>query len=353
MAFSSTKPIRLATVGGFGHAVCVFDELAKAASNRFQHCGIAPAYSGEDISAYLSHPWLEGVRKHKCLDHLLEQDKPDVLVVSSRPDKIAEAICAGLRAGCHIITEKPLALDSKTLGEVWAAANASGCRVMAMLSMRSLPAFIAAREAIAVGKIGSVVLVNTRKSYKWGNRPNWFNNRLQYGGTWPWIGIHNLDISHFVTGLRPVQVTAMHANLAHPDFSDCEDVATGIFNLENGAQMNASIDLCRPGSAATWGDDWVRIVGTHGVIEANASTGLIKIECDGQPSTTRDCGIEPQPIYLQFLESLLDNQPIQQAENLVPFELTHAALAARESADHHRPEVIPPFRSSSPPHPKP
>lgn len=343
---------KLAVVGGFGHAVCVFDELLDAPA-LVSNVGIVNAYDGESVEGFLEHAWMRGTPRFNSLHELLDTQRPDVLVVSSRPDKIAPAICAGLSAGCHIITEKPLALDSKTLGEVRAAAIASGCRVMAMLSMRSLPAFIAAREVVTSEKIGAVVLVNTRKSYKWGSRPDWFNNRLQYGGTWPWIGIHNLDISHFVTGLRPVGVTAMHANLAHPDFPHCEDVATGIFDLENGAQMNASIDLCRPGSAATWGDDWVRIVGTCGVIEANGSTGLLTITREGAPTTTHDCGIDPQPIYLPFLQSLLDNRPIQPAEDLVPFELTRSALAARESADHHRPEVIPPFLSSSQPHPAP
>jgi len=330
---SETTVIRIACVGGFGHAISVFDELTFTAVAG--SVGIAPAYAGEDTDGFSSHPWMREAPVFPSLEAMLEEKRPDVLVVSTRPDRIASCALAGLAAGCHLIVEKPIALDLGTLQSVHAAARNAKRQVMAMLSMRSLPAFIAAREAVRGGRIGKPVLVNTRKSYKWGKRAAWFNDRSKYGGTWPWIGIHNLDMAYFVTGLRALRVVAAHANAAHPDFPECEDAGTAVFSLENGVQMTASVDLCRPGNAATWGDDWIRVVGSMGVIEANGSTGHVTILAENGEKL--EAGTAPVPIYLDFLRSLHD--PSDDSDS---FQLTAAALAARESADSGGPIPINP-----------
>lgn len=330
---SNASSLRIACVGGFGHAACVFDELTSA--RMADPVGIAPGYCGEDTGGFCSHPWMRGAPIFPSLEAMLEAARPDVLVVSTRPDRIASCALAGLAGNCHLIVEKPLALDLGTLQSVHAAARKAQRRVMAMLSMRSLPAFIAAREAVLGGRIGAPVLVNTRKSYKWGQRPAWFNERAEYGGTWPWIGIHTLDMAHFVTGLRAVRVVAAHANVAHPDFPECEDVGAAVFSLEGRVQMTASVDLCRPGNSATWGDDWIRVVGSKGVIEANGSTGHVTILAENDD--TLATGTAPVPIYLDFLGSL--NKLVADTD---AFQLTAAALAARESADTGLPIPIDP-----------
>lgn len=311
-------------MGGFGHAFSVFDELTSIPA--VGPVGIAPAYEGEDTSGFSSHPWMRAAPAFPSLSAMLENTRPDVLVVSTRPDHIPPCALAGLEAGCHLIVEKPLALDFGTLKSVHAAARTAKRHVMAMLSMRSLPALIAAREVVRSGRVGKPLLVNTRKSYKWGQRPAWFNERAKYGGTWPWVGIHNLDMAHFVTGLRAVQVVATHANAAHPDFQECEDVGSAVFTLEGGVQMTASWDLLRPENSVTWGDDWIRVVGSTGVIEANGSTGRVTILAENME--TLETGSAPVPIYRDFLGALP-----HPADNTDAFQLTAAALAARESAD--------------------
>ena len=45
--------------------------------------------------------------------------------------------------------------------------------------------------------------------------------------------------------------------------------------LGNGGHATISVDYCRPEIAGTHGDDWIRIVGTKGVLEASGS----KKEC--------------------------------------------------------------------------
>lgn len=239
----------------------------------------------------------------------------------------------GLKAGCHLILEKPVALARERVAVLENMARERDLRVMAQLSMRSLPAFVAAREAVQSGRIGQPILVNARKSYRWGKRPPWFNDRHTYGGTWPWVGIHALDMTHFVTDLKAVSVTATHANLAHPEMPGCEDVCSGQFLLQGGIPLSVSVDLCRPESAPTHGDDWIRVVGTRGIIEANASKGYCELMEAGKEPCPLPLNDEEAPIYVDFLKTLATASPFDDTA----FHLTGAALAARDAADSGQP----------------
>jgi predicted dehydrogenase len=198
--------------------------------------------------------------------------------------------------------------------------------------MRAMPAFQRAREWVQAGKIGEPVLVNARKSYRWGVRPEWYGDREMYGGTWPWVGIHAVDMSAFITGLSPVSVSAQQANRAHPDRPGCEDSCSGLFQLDNGGSLTASVDILRPETAPTHGDDYCRVVGTNGIIEANASAGNLRLLQNGAESVEQACSRVQQPIYGPFLESLGD-PAADREETALGFMLTDAVLQAREAAD--------------------
>jgi predicted dehydrogenase len=329
----SSLPLKMASVGGFGHGICVFRELAGCpeAEELTQLVGLAPAYTGESIDGFLADPWVQQstAATFDDLASLLAETRPDVLVVSTRPDQIPLAAVAGLEAGCHLIVEKPVALSRGQVNEIEQLARQRDLRVMAQLSMRSLPAFIAAREALQAGRIGQPILLNARKSYRWGKRPDWFNERKFYGGTWPWVGIHALDMAHFITGLKATKVSAIHANRAHPQLAGCEDICSGHFLLEGNIPLSVSVDLCRPESAPTHGDDWIRIVGTSGIIEANASKGFCELLEANKEPVLLPLAKEEAPIYADFLRSLVQPTPFDDTA----FHLTSAALAARDAAD--------------------
>lgn len=323
----------MASTGGFGHGVCVFWELGSSSESEdlVQLTALAPAYEGEDISTFLADPFVKSSKAavFDSLDQLLSEDKPDVLVVSTRPDQIPQAVKKGIKAGCHLIVEKPIALSPDKAAYLENLAREYKVHVMAQLSMHELPAFAKAREWVKEGRIGKPVLINARKSYRWGQRPFWFADRKLYGGTWPWVGIHALDMVDFITGLRVKSVSAWHGNRAHPEMPECEDVCTGTFLLTGDIPLNVSVDLCRPASAPSHGDDWIRIVGTKGILEANASRPSCELIEEGHQPVLAELSSENVPLYIPFLKSLSS----QKSFDDTAFYLTQASLAARDSAD--------------------
>ena len=323
--------LRIATIGGWGHWPQVLDELM--AMPEAQVIATAPAYKDEPLHDLLNHPKItEKTERFSNCQTMLEKTNPEVVIVSTRLDQIAPAATECARRGCHIICEKPLAIDEENLDKFQKAVLEHNIRVLAMLTMRTLPAFLAARKFFRQGHLGEFVLANARKSYRWGTRPEWFGHRDIYGGTIPWIGIHTFDMIHFITGKRFSSITAAAENAAHPQRPECEDHAALLARLAGGGLASMSLDYFRPDDSSTHGDDWLRIVGTKGILEAYASRAYCHAIIEGQGEV--EIPLEPQsdPMFLNFLRSIGKPEAFSPSTEDC-FHLTRAVLTARQAAD--------------------
>jgi predicted dehydrogenase len=325
--------LTVVSIGGFGHTDAVFRDLA--GMQEAEVVGLAAAYQGEDISKFTKFEPGVGKKVYDDYKQMLKELKPAVAIISTRLDLIPRLILDAADAGCHIIAEKPLALDMAMLEKVRASVERNKVNLMAMLTMRSEPQFVAAKQAYDSGAVGEAVLVNGRKSYKWGTRPDWFADKDKYGGTIGWVGIHAFDYINYITGLNFTKVAAMQGNLAHGERAACEDNCALIAELSNGAHATISVDYCRPEAAPTHGDDWVRIAGTKGVIEASGS----KKECS---VISEEKGVFQHPLpdgkdkmFRSFLLNILADNSSEQIKE-VSFMLTKVCLIAREAAQKNR-----------------
>ncbi len=319
---------RILCIGGWGHFFEVFQTLEKYPGARV--CGVAPAFEGEELDWICGLPPAKNVPVFGNAEELLREVPADFCIVSTRPGHIAKAVIQAANAGLDIIAEKPLGITLEETAEVEAAVNANGVRLMAIFSMRAYPVFQTARRLYREGAIGKAVLANARKSYKYGDetaRPEWFGQRCEYGGTFPWIGIHAFDLIRFATGLGVRRVAALQANQAHPARPDCEDTCCAIAELDGGAQGTISVDYFRPSEAGTHGDDWIRIVGTDGIVEARASEQSCTLLKNGAAPEAIPLDA-PEPLFVPFLEG---HESLTNATDA--FELTKATLAARQAAD--------------------
>ena len=331
------SPLRVAIIGSTGHPAIPLDAIHRVPN--IQIVGLAPG-APEDNFDHLRERYPLAAAAPLFADHrqLLTQTRPDLVVIATRLDRVAPAAIDAAAAGCHLICEKPLAIDHAHLRELRHAVSQGRRHCIPIMDNRLHPVLQAATAAIRAGRIGRVVLANARKSYKWGTRPEWFGDRQRYGGTIPWIGIHALDFIHAVAAQPFTTVAAMQSNAAHPDRPGCEDNCTLLLELETGIHATASLDYFRPAGAGTWGDDWIRVVGTQGVIEAYLDRrSCTLLPAQGQPEELP----LPQAItaFDAFLQSLVAGQPYPFDATETGFLLTHAVLCARDAADQR--QVIP------------
>lgn len=335
------RALRLAAIGTWGHGGAVLRQIEGLAG--VEVAGLAPAGPEESTAALARDlPAAAAARHYADADSLLREGRPDVVVISTRLDRIPGLAMAAAAAGCHSICEKPLALDRATLRRLHAAVRATGTQCLPLMCNAAHPAMVAARGAIADGRIGDVVLINARKSYRFGTRPEWFGRREIYGGTIPWIGIHALDYIQAASGAAFLRVAAMQSNAVHRSRPGCEDNAGLVLELSGGRHATASLDFLRPEAAPTHGDDWVRIVGSRGIIEAFVEQGRCTLIAEKEPPQDLPVAPAATPVFGDWLQALAREPSSLSPETVRGFTLTDVALCARDAADEGRVVTIEP-----------
>lgn len=96
-------------------------------------------------------------RVYLRLDEMLASEKSvDALIVCSPPKHHADAVLAGLKAGLHVLCEKPLTLDVAAFQSIATAAKASGRCVYSINNWAFSPQWAALLYVVASGRLGRV-----------------------------------------------------------------------------------------------------------------------------------------------------------------------------------------------------
>jgi len=139
---------------------------------------------------------------------VLERDDIDVVDVCTPGDTHAEIAIAALRAGKHVLCEKPLANDPAEAAEMVAAAEAAargGVVSMCGYSYRRTPALASIRRLIEQGALGAIRHVRAQYLQDWlsdADAPHtWRLDRASAGsGALGDIGAHSIDTAQWLTG---------------------------------------------------------------------------------------------------------------------------------------------------------
>ncbi len=127
----------------------------------------------------------------------------DVVVVATTHNWLAPISIAALRAGKHVLCEKPMSLNSRQAGEVLAAAQSSGRLLKVGFNHRHHPALRRAHEMVREGTVGELLFIRCR--YGHGGRPGYeqewrMNPELSGGGELLDQGMHAIDLFRWFLG---------------------------------------------------------------------------------------------------------------------------------------------------------
>lgn len=324
---------RVGFIGARGHTHYVFKGLERMPNVRLTaladgapDCPVAPvakwcAEHGHQPEMFAG--WRE----------MLDLGNLQAVVVCGPFEQRATMTIAAIERGIHVFVEKTAALTFDDLEKLRAAHRAHPIVHLAcMMGHRYEPGIYTAAKLIRDGAIGEVRLMNTRKSYKLGKRDPFYSSRDTYGGTILWVGSHAIDWILWMSGQRITSVFASHSTDHNENNGTMERSAACLFEMSNGAIATASLDLFRHPNAPTHGDDWIRVVGTAGTIEAKSnSLTLINSSNNGGQTVDVSCG---RQIFVDFIQGIEDVAAplIDAAQTLT---LTEACLLSRQSADEH------------------
>jgi len=186
---------------------------------------------------------------------MLKEVKPDAVDVCTPNGVHAPATIDALKAGCHVITEKPMAMNPAECEAMIKAAKDAGKVLVVGFQFRYHPAtqmLVRAREA---GKFGNIMFVKCQALRRRGI-PNWgvFGRKEEQGsGPMIDIGVHVIEMAHYAIG-RPKPVAATGNIWTYlgdkPSAVVCpwpgwdwktytvEDLAIGHVRFDNGAIMH-------------------------------------------------------------------------------------------------------------------
>ena len=170
----------------------------------------------------------------------------------------AECAIAALRAGKHVLCEKPMALNTAQAEEMEKAAKESGKLLMIGFVRRFGNDCAVLKDFIDGGSFGDIYYAKAQYLRRKGCPGGWFGDKSRSGGG-PLIdlGVHVIDLCRYLMGgPQPVSVYGATFNklgdrrqikdargysstvVSQEDIFDVEDMATALIRFDNGAVLS-------------------------------------------------------------------------------------------------------------------
>ena len=144
---------------------------------------------------------------------MLAKERVDVVVVCTPDHTHADYVVAALRAGCDVVTEKPMTTDVDGARRILAARRETGHSVRVAFNYRYNPVHRRVRELLAagaIGEIGSVEfswLLDTAHGADYFRR--WHREKANSGGLLVHKSGHHFDLVNWWLGSGPETVFAL------------------------------------------------------------------------------------------------------------------------------------------------
>jgi len=333
---ANRRPLKAAVIGaGWIAEHCHLPGYQKAGVEVAAIAEVVPQRAAEQAKAF-------GVaRTYTDWRQLLKEERPDIVSVCVPNMFHAEVALGALKAGAHVLCEKPLATSVAQAAEMFDTARRQGVLLMAGQSQRFRPNNDAIKERVDAGDLGDVyhaeaVYIRRLGIPTWGT---FTRSSYSYGGALCDIGVHSLDLAvWFMGNPRAASVSAATERRFgdRPDLGtlrggwdstkyvpedygalqgvwdatafDVEDFATAFVRFDNGATLYLE---------AAWAShierrrQYVKLLGTDGgAVTDPPSVYRLK---DGMPldetiSVPRGTGWEPEVAH--FVDAVRGKVPL-------------------------------------------
>lgn len=237
-----------------------FHAAAIAAIDEAELVGVYDGYRPGAERFAESHP----VRIFDTMEDLLACDEIDAICICTPSGLHTQQAVAAMRAGKHIVCEKPMSLSLEDADLLISTAEETGVKTCIISQFRFSDAVQEIRRAIEAGAFGRIVSGSLQMKYyrsreyyaSGGWRGTW---KMDGGGCLMNQGIHGIDVFRYLMGPLK-QLTAITKTQFHD--IEVEDSAVAVAEFANGAVGTIEgSTTCYPGYPRR-----IEICGTEGSV---------------------------------------------------------------------------------------
>ena len=196
------------------------------------------------------------------LDTVLADPGVDILSVCTPTPSHADIATRALRAGKHVLLEKPIALTLADARAIEREAGNSGSILMVAHVVRFFEGYRLIRDAADAGRLGHIVSARARRIIATPDSAAWWHDETQSGGVLVDLGIHDFDQMNLFLG-TPTAVRAVRHGSAGPVETTVEYLDGGIGQVLSAANMPSGVPFTTS----------IELVGTAGLAEYQFSAG--------------------------------------------------------------------------------
>ncbi|HEY8665188.1 MAG TPA: Gfo/Idh/MocA family oxidoreductase [Tepidisphaeraceae bacterium] len=225
------------------------------ASARGQLAGVG-SRSADAAAAFAANYHIPAA--HGSYDALLADRTVDAVYISLPNSLHRQWTIQALRAGKHVLCEKPFAANAAEAQEMFDVADKAGRMLTEAFMYRTHPLTAAVKAEVDRGTIGELRLIRTSFCFRVSNTQNniRFSTELA-GGVLMDVGCYCINFSRFFAGAEPA---AVHAD-AHLHPSGVDDIATGTLRFPGGLLASFTCGM------SVQADNTAYLCGSEGFIE--------------------------------------------------------------------------------------
>jgi predicted dehydrogenase len=190
---------------------------------------------------------------YSSYEKALREVRADAVVCVTPPQFHRKQVVAALKAGFHVISEKPMATTPADCAAMLRVAKETGKTYVVSQNYRFSPQMYTLASLVKRGVIGTVgqVRIDFWKGFD-------FHGGFRHSMEYPVLvdmSIHHFDLLRFITGLNAVAVRGQAWNPPWSNYrGDCS--SSMVFEMHNGCRAVYNASWCAKGSFCDWNGNW-------------------------------------------------------------------------------------------------
>jgi len=215
-----------------------------------------------------------GVKAYTNMQKMLTRKDIEAVSVCTWSIDLAREALKALKAGKHVLVEKPMATNVKQAEKLLKVAEKEKLHLTVGFLMRFIPGIQHIKNAIENKLIGNLVCATAKRVSEW-------PERIGDVGVVKDLAIHDIDIMRYLFNEEPIAVYAKTGKMKHRKF---EDYAQIMLNFEG--EKSAFIE-----------SNWLTPYKTR-ILIITGSNAIMKLDYITQELTVEDAKETRQPRYV-------------------------------------------------------